>query len=199
MGRSELILFGAGGHARSCIDVIELENKYSIVGLVGLPSEVGKSYFGYKVINNDEATAMLARKYCNALVSIGQISSPNLKIRLFNEARAAGFHFPVCQSPRAQVSKHALIGHGTIIMHGAVINAGASIGENCIINTHAIIEHDAVIGDHCHISTGAIVNGGVRVGRGSFIGSGAVVRESLFIADGAFVKMGSHVSKYPSE
>ena len=29
-----IILIGAGGHCNSCIDVIELEKKYKIIGLV---------------------------------------------------------------------------------------------------------------------------------------------------------------------
>ena len=30
----KIILIGAGGHAKSCIDVIELQNKYKIIGLI---------------------------------------------------------------------------------------------------------------------------------------------------------------------
>ena len=30
----KIILIGAGGHCNSCIDVIELEKKYKIIGLV---------------------------------------------------------------------------------------------------------------------------------------------------------------------
>jgi phage gp45-like len=39
--KSDLILIGAGGHSRSCIDVIEQEGKYRIAGLVGAKDEVG--------------------------------------------------------------------------------------------------------------------------------------------------------------
>ena len=30
----EIILIGTGGHARSCIDVLELEGKFELAGLV---------------------------------------------------------------------------------------------------------------------------------------------------------------------
>ena len=36
--KSEIILIGAGGHALSCIDVIETHGLYRIAGLVGLPA-----------------------------------------------------------------------------------------------------------------------------------------------------------------
>ncbi|NBW65512.1 acetyltransferase, partial [bacterium] len=58
-------------------------------------------------------------------------------------------------------------------MHGAVVNASATVGENCIINNLALVEHDAEIGAHTHLSTGSRINGAVRVGTGSFVGSGA--------------------------
>jgi hypothetical protein len=41
MSNPGLLLIGAGGHAKSCIDVIEQENKFKIIGLVGSPNEVG--------------------------------------------------------------------------------------------------------------------------------------------------------------
>ena len=71
----------------------------------------------------------------------------------------------------AHVSKYAVLGAGTVVMHQAFVNAGAVIGENVIINTFANIEHDAHIGNQCHISTGTMVNGDCVVGDNCFIGS----------------------------
>ena len=39
MSKPGLILIGAGGHARSCIDVIEQQGQYQIAGLVGLAED----------------------------------------------------------------------------------------------------------------------------------------------------------------
>lgn len=193
----DLILFGAGGHAKACIDVVEQANFYKIMGLVGLPSERGQCFFEYVVIADDSEMGSLSQKFSNALISIGQIESPDLRARLYKQACSFNFYFPVIISPHAVVSKYATIGAGTIIMHGAVVNAGAIIGENCIINTHGIVEHDVLVGDHCHVSTRSTLNGGVNVGAGSFIGSGAVVREGIVIPERSFIKMGSAVIKTP--
>jgi UDP-3-O-[3-hydroxymyristoyl] glucosamine N-acyltransferase len=75
-------------------------------------------------------------------------------------------------------------------MHGAIINAGVKVGDNCIINSCVLLEHDVVVEDHCHISTGAILNGGVHVGTGSFIGSASVVKESVLIGKNCIVGIG---------
>lgn len=195
--KKEIILFGSGGHAKSCIDVIEQGAIYQVMGLVGLPSERGQSLLGHSVIAGDNDIGLLSQRYSNALISVGQISSPDLRENLYKRACSFNFCFPVIISPHATVSKYATLGPGTIVMHGAVVNAGAVIGANCIINTHSIVEHDAVVGDHCHVSTSATINGGVNVGAGSFIGSGSVIREGIIISDRSFIKMGSIVIKTP--
>jgi sugar O-acyltransferase (sialic acid O-acetyltransferase NeuD family) len=195
MSKSKLLLIGAGGHARACIDVIEQEGKYEISGLVGNQEEFKSSVMGYRVIGSDNDLGRLSQDFEFALVVVGQIESPEVRIRLFNDTIAAGFKFPTIISPIAHISKHAQVGMGSIVMHGAIVNAGANVGKNCIINTRALIEHDATISNHCHISTGVIVNGEARIGVGSFIGSGSIVKQSIEIGDNCVVGMGLSVRK----
>lgn len=190
MIKPELILIGAGGHARSCIDAIEEEGTFKIAGLVGLAQQVGTEYLGHKVIATDFELGFLAEKFEYAVIAIGQIATHEHRERLYDLALNAGFKLPTIISPSSYVSRHAKIGIGTLIMHGVIINAGASIGNNCIINTRAMLEHDSQLGNHCHVSTGAILNGSVTVGDGSFIGSGAVIKEGLTIGAGSIVGMG---------
>lgn len=190
MSKPGLILIGAGGHARACIDVIEQEGRFEVAGLVGAADELHTRQLGYEVIATDQDLARLAGAYRYALVAVGQIQSPALRMRLYGELVGLGFELPVIVAPGAHVSRHASIGAGTVVMHGAVVNAGARVGENCIINTCALVEHDAVVEAHCHISTGAILNGGVRVGVGSFIGSACVLKQGVTLGEGCIVGMG---------
>ena len=185
-----IILLGAGGHSRACIDVIEQEGHFQIAGLVGLPEQRHDHHLGYSIIGTDEDLPQLVKKYSFALVTVGQLESPDLRICLCMQALKLGFQLPVVVAPTAHVSRHAIIGSGTIVMHGAIVNAGARIGNNCIINTRALIEHDAIVEDHCHISTGAILNGGAVVGADSFIGSGSVIKEGITLGKRCIVGMG---------
>jgi len=193
MSKPNLILIGAGGHARACIEVIEQHGKYQIAGLVGRQEEMHTRHLGYSVIATDADLAELAKEYQYGFIALGQIRSPDRRIRLFSMTKELGFQLPVVISPTAHVSRHATIGTGTTIMHGATVNAGAKVGNNCIINTQAIIEHDAIVGDNCHVSTGAILNGGVRIGAGSFVGSGSVIKEGVSIGKWCLVGMGLSV------
>ena len=199
MSKASLILIGAGGHARSCIDVIEQHDHYQIAGLVGMPEEMHSAHCGYTVIATDNDLPALAKAYQYALITVGQIQTPDHRIRLYQLATELGFQLPVIIAPTAHISRHATIGAGTIVMHGAIANAGARVGSNCIINTRALIEHDVVVADHCHISTGAILNGNVTIGAGSFVGSGSVVKEGVTIGQRSVVGMGLTVRHSQAE
>ena len=196
--KPKLILIGGGGHCKSCIDVIEQENKFIIAGIVDINTSIS-GLLGYPLLGHDDDLAKLKLHYDHALITIGQIKTPAIRIRLLDYAKSLGFKLPAIISPRAYVSKHAKIGNGTIVMHDTLINAGAIVGDNCIINTKSLIEHDAVIENNCHISTGAIINGGVIVKQGSFVGSNAVTKESVNTNEKDFIKAGSLFMGYVNE
>ena len=188
MKKEKIILIGGGGHCRSVIDVIELQNKYEIAGIVDKKELIGQQILGYEIIGCDNDLEELFETYKYALVSIGQIKSPNLRITIFEKLKKIGYFLPIIQSPLAYISKHATLKEGTIVMHHALINSNAIVGKNCIINTKALVEHDCIVQDNCHISTSAVLNGGTRVMSGTFFGSNAVCKEGIKIA--GFVKAG---------
>ncbi|MFI5447145.1 acetyltransferase [Polaromonas sp. UC242_47] len=190
MSKPRIILIGAGGHAHACIDVIEQHGQYQIAGLVGMPDELHASHLGYAVIGTDIDLPELAKTCQYALITVGQIQTPEHRIRLYQQAIELGFQLPAIIAPSAHLSRHATIGAGTIVMHGAILNAGVSVGNNCIINTRALLEHDVTVADHCHVSTGAILNGNAKIGAGSFVGSGSLIKEGLALGKGCVVGMG---------
>lgn len=187
----ELFLIGGGGHCKSCIDVIEQEGKFKIIGIIDQKNKIGQKVLGYEIIGSDEDIPKLLKR-CNFFhITVGQIGSPDIRMKIYNELKNLNAQFPVIVSPLAHVSKHSQLGEGTIIMHYAMVNADARVGKNCIINSKSLIEHDSVIEDFCHIATGAIVNGGTRVERESFIGSGAVTKQGANIPEKSFIKANS--------
>ena len=187
----KIILLGGGGHCKSCIDVIENENKYKIIGIIDKKKNFllnykvfAESYLNKKLIKNNYA-----------FVTVGQIKNYKVRVKIFNKIKNLGFKIPTIISPLAYVSKHADIGQGTIVMHGAVVNSGAIIGDNCIINTNSLIEHDVVIGDHTHISTEATINGGVVIGNKVFLGSRSIIKDNISIGERSIVGAGLYIKK----
>ncbi len=192
----KILLIGGGGHCKSCIDVIEQAGRFEIAGIIERPTRSEDDYAsGYPVLGTDDDLPQLRKCFEYAHITVGQIKTPDTRIRLYALLKKMAFSLPSIVAPTACVSRHAMIAEGSIIMHQAIVNAGARVGRNCIINTKALIEHDAVIGDHCHIATSAVINGGVRVGARTFFGSSAVSREYIKIGEDVVVGCGTRIIK----
>ncbi len=188
-----LILIGGGGHCKSVIDVAESVG-YTILGILDRPEEVGKKVLGYEVIGTDDEMAEYTDQ-AEFIVTVGQIKSPDLRIKLHKMIDQIGGRLATIVAPTSHVSKYSQIGAGTVVMHQAVVNADANIGKGCIINTFANIEHGVVIGDYCHVSTGVMVNGGCVIGDRCFMGSQSVLSNGITLGDDIIISAGSFVSK----
>jgi hypothetical protein len=121
--KPEIILIGGGGHCKSCIDVVEQENKFKIKGIVDVEDKIGKWVLGYEIFATDGDIAGLVNRNNFFLITLGQIKNPTKRIKIFNLLKNLNAQLPTIISPRAYVSNHSQIGQGTIIMHDAVINA----------------------------------------------------------------------------
>ena len=192
-----LILIGGGGHCRSVIEAAESAGN-SILGVLDMPEEVGKTILSTEVIGTDDDVPAYVDK-AEFVITVGFIKNPATRIKLYNKVKEAGGKLATIVASTAHVSKYAIIGEGTVVMHQAFVNAGAKVGNNVILNTFTNVEHDAVIGDQCHISTGTMVNGDCKVGNNCFIGSQSVLANGITIGDDIIVGAGSLVRKSITE
>lgn len=197
--KEEIVLIGGGGHCKACIDVIECEGKYSILGIIDLPEKRGQKICGYQIFETDDNLYKIVEEYKYFLITIGFINSPQLRIDKYKKIKDMGGVFPIIISPNSYVSTHSDIDEGTIVMHGSVINASSKIGKNCIINSLALIEHDVIIGNHTHVSTGARINGSCNIGNNCFIGSGSILNQGVKVHSDTIIGSGSIVRKSINE
>ncbi len=175
-------LFGASGHAKVIMDIIEAQGDEVGCLFDDNPhcSEIGGKPV-YKASEVDVTGPMI--------VSIGSCGVRKLISGRYDVEMATAVH------PKAIVSSSAKIGEGTVIMPGAIVNADVSIGKHCIINTKASVDHECHIGDFCHIAPGCTISGNVEIGEASWIGVGACVKQGIRIGKNCMVGAGAVVVK----
>lgn len=192
-----LILIGGGGHCKSVMEAAESAG-YSILGVLDMPENVGKSILSTKVIGTDDDIPAYVDK-AEFVITVGFIKNPAIRIKIYNKIKDVGGKLATVVASTAYVSKYATLGDGTVVLHQAFVNADAKVGCNVILNTATNIEHDAAIGNHCHISTGTMVNGECKVGERCFIGSQSVLANCITVGDDIIVSAGSFVRKSITE
>jgi sugar O-acyltransferase (sialic acid O-acetyltransferase NeuD family) len=176
-----MYLYGASGHAKVIIDILEATNT-PIDGLIDNAPKVSH-IFGYAVGNIVPEGAQL-------LISIG-----NNKVRETLSQRYATHSFVTAIHPSAIISPRCHIGVGTVVMQGAIIQADAKIGDHVIINTAASIDHECTIGNFAHISPHATLCGNVTIGEGTWIGAGATIIPGVKVGAWSVIGAGSVVTK----
>ncbi len=173
-------LYGASGHAKVIIAILK-ENEITITSIID-DNPKTDIILGNKVINTLNFDLNTLK---NTIISIG-----NNKIRK-KLAEKLKTNFSNAIHPKSIVSKTVLVGEGTVIMAGAIINADAKIGSHCIINTGAVVEHDCVINNFVHISPRASLAGAVQIGEGTQIGINATVIQNINIGKWVIIGAGA--------
>lgn len=188
----DILLVGAGGHARVVADVIRITGQYRVYGFLdGVnPERHGQTYEGARILGGDELLAGLRESVEYAVVAIGENDA---RVRLGSELLRYGYQLPTLVHPSAVVAAGIKLGAGTVVCAGVVINPAAEIGAHVIINTAASVDHDCRIGDGVHVGPGAHLGGHVIVGAHTLIGVGVAVKPHTRIGERAVIGVGSAV------
>lgn len=192
--REKLVLFGAGGHAKVVIDIIERQGNYEIAGLLDDdPRHQVKGLFGYPLLGTRaELPALRSAQLYHAIVTIGDNAERDAVAAHLDQL---GWRFASAIHPRASIGRGVTIGAGSVVMAGCVINADASLGRHVIVNTGATVDHDCRIEDAVHIAPGCHLCGGVSVGPGTLLGAGTTVTPGVSIGKKVVVGAGATVNR----
>jgi sugar O-acyltransferase (sialic acid O-acetyltransferase NeuD family) len=95
--------------------------------------------------------------------------------------------------PSAIIENDVIIGDGSQIMAGAILNTQVITGKQCIINTNASVDHECILGAGVEIAPGATLCGLVNVNTNGWICAGATVIPRISIGEDAIVGAGAVV------
>ena len=173
------------------IDIIERQELYDIAFLIDDdPALKGKAVYGYNVLGGKAELVARRNAVIGGIVAIG---SNKARAKVAAWLAENGFSLISVIHPSAQIARGGLLGAGTVVMAGAVINSDARIGDNVIVNTRASIDHDCMVGDCVHLAPGATLCGTVTIGEGTFVCAGATIIPNLKIGRNVTVGAGSTV------
>lgn len=189
MGKTTLVILGAGGHAQAVAEWGLLSGSWAQARLVDKAS-VG-SHASSKFARADDGPDLEPPNAADdVIVGIGN----NLRrSECHLELEQLGFTLATVIHPAAVISRSADIGEGTVAAPLSVVNRATRIGRSVILNTSSSVDHDCAVGDFSHVAPGARVAGGVTLGRRCWVGIGASIIEGIKIADDVVIGAGAAV------
>lgn len=188
--RRDLLIIGAGGYGREVLTYAEDGGLFRIKGfldgradmLAGIPRE-------FSIVGDPLTYAPQPND-----VFIAALGDPQHRLK-YTAALRDVHHatFVTVVHPRANINRHANIGHGCMIGPGVGISVEVQIGESTHIQEYTVIGHDARIGSWCQINSHCTIAGGARIGNFVTIHPNCVVTNRAVIGDGVTVAPGSVV------
>lgn len=179
----KLAIIGASGHGKVVADIAR-KNGYSEIVFLDDDENI-RECGTYPVIGN---SSQAGRIDADVIVGIG-----NAGVRKQIQESIPDEKLVTLIHPDAVVAEDVVMGVGTVVMAGAVINPGTHIGKGCIINTCSSVDHDCSVGDYVHIAVGSHLCGTVFVGNGTWIGAGATVSNNVSICSDCMIGAGAVV------
>ncbi|MDE6347984.1 MAG: acetyltransferase [Bacteroides sp.] len=175
-----MYLYGASGHAKVIIDILRANNE--AIDALFDDNEHVQSLKGYPVLRVSEVKGPL-------IVSIG---NNGIRKRI---AESLQVPFGKACHPSAILSGEAVIGDGTVVMQGAIVQSDARIGRHCIINTGASVDHECVIEDYVHVAPHCTLCGNVSVGEGTWMGAGSIAVSGVKIGKWCVIAAGAVITQ----
>lgn len=192
-GKPYLLMYGAGGHAKSVMEIVRQCGEYAIAGIVDDNAALtGKQVLGIPVLGTRAILpALAAQGVTLAANGVGGILDINVRVKVFDLLAAAGFSFPALIHPRATIEPSARVEEGVQVFANAYVGSDAHLGARCMVNTNAVVSHDCEIGPYSHIAPGAMLAGHVHVGERTLVGMGVTVHIGVRIGDGVRIGNGA--------
>jgi len=199
MKEKDILIIGAGGHAREIAFLIEeinlVNSQWNILGFVSnAVTEIGCSLNGYEIYSD----TVLKHQDINHLHIVIAIGNPQIVKRIHCELQElkGNFIFPnIIHPTQSSKLRGVSMGDGNIVCEGNIFTTNVRIGSFNCINRGCNISHDVRIDNYCVINPGVNISGGVEIGDGSLIGTGATILQYLKIGSNSVVGAGAVVTK----
>lgn len=184
----EVVIIGAGGHARTLINILELRG-YKVNGIYDdnfKEDYRGEIIEGYSLLGgldamNGSEKVIIAKGNCQDLEKLSlQFDSQLLSDNLIH--------------PSALVETEH-IGSANQLSAMSYVSKSASIGSSNLIYSHTSIEHEVELGNFNVVTVNVSLCGRAKIGNGCFFGAGSVVLPNLTICDRVILGAGAVVTQ----
>jgi sugar O-acyltransferase (sialic acid O-acetyltransferase NeuD family) len=188
-----LVVYGAGGFGQEAIWVAESMNqglsaelRWEVLGyLDDDPAKAGRTYYGYTVLAEPPNEGSLWF-HC-------ALGSNEVREAVAGRLEARGWKPATLIHPSVIQAKFVVLGDGSYVGAGTILNPNARIGRHVLINQRVAVGHDALLEDFSQACPGAQINGFCKLLSGALVGSNASIHQGRQVGSHAVVGANSLV------
>lgn len=150
-------IVGTGGHARKVAQAV-LAAGHRIVGFADEDPRARSPLEGVPVL----VVERMPPPTSGAAVFVA-IGRAEVRRRLMERLAIAGWTLPAVVHPRAWVAPDARVREGVFVAAQAAVESASLLGRGSIVDSGAVVDHDAEVGDFAHLRPAQVVAVGMRL------------------------------------
>lgn len=192
----KLALLGLGGNNADVLDAVNAHNairpSYEVIGYFGKPVTAPESS-GHAIPclgGREKACKLPAEIMVAGFVGSG-IETYHECEQILDAIGLPADRYATIVHPGACVPPPTVLGHGIIILAGAVLCANVKMGNWVRVLQNATLSHGCVVGHYSCITSAAALAGSVKVGRSCYIGTNATIVPGVKIGEKSLIGAGA--------
>lgn len=194
---TDIVLFGAGGHAREVAQLIADINQaqpgcWNLVGFVADPGTTPHIHKPLPAPLLGGSDCLHRYPHAKVVIAVGG-SKPRQSLVQRLAQELPQLQYATLVHPRAWLAGSAVVGEGCVVFAGALVNADVVLGAHGLLNLGCTISHDSVLAECASLGPGAHLAGGVTLGAAVDIGVGAVLRPRVQVGRHTVIGAGAVV------
>jgi sugar O-acyltransferase (sialic acid O-acetyltransferase NeuD family) len=189
-----LLVVGAGAQARYVVETVRHLRDRQVMGLIDTFENRdvwGRVIDGVRVLGGAGELAGIAP--AEDLDVVLAIADAAKKEGLATDLASRGHRFVSVVHPAAILASDVVIGAGSIVNAGAIVERGTRLGAHVVVHAGCVIEHDNVVEDFVNLGPGVVTAGRVRIEHGATVFTGARLIPGTVIGRRAIVGAGAVV------
>ena len=189
----KILVIGDSNFTKVVINLIEDEAEFEIFGIIDC-FNIGEKYLNYDVVGTKEDIPRIVEEN-DIYGGVLAIGNNWMRKEVYDRVHSVcvSFNFITIIHPRAIIGKNVIIGRGSLVMAGVVVNSDSIIGEFCLLKMQCSLGHEGVMEDFSSLSFGVVTGGNLKLGAYSNISFSTSVIENIRIGAHAFIGAGSLV------
>lgn len=190
-GKTPLIIIGAGGGAKMCIDTLSESTEFKVIGLLDDNVNLGKVILGVPVVGKVKSVyKLLALNIFSFVIAFGILEKRKVRFDLYQTLKKMGCKFPNVIHSKSIIEKSVELGEGNVILAGSNIGSCVKIGNLNYINNNTLISHDCTLNDNIHVAPGAVLASSINIDSHVLIGMNTTIYYGLTIGESSTILNG---------
>lgn len=184
-----LLIVGAGGHGRCCLDIARDMNMFDEISFLD-DNQINETINECEVIGSIDEISSYYPEYTHIHIALG---NNQIRSKLLLQAKEIGYLLPILKHPSSVVSKYASVGVGCVLFPYSVIEANAVIRDCCILASSVVINHGAQIDECVLVNTGTVIRPNTRINKYASIGSRCLITMNNEIEMNRIIEDGTQI------